>query len=304
MTLTRTETARLVLPASASAERWHAERLNGLGGSEIAAVLGLSPWESRFSLWHRKSGLVSPQADNDRMAWGRYQEDSIARWYADEHPEWTVRRTGMWRHTTREWQFANLDRIAILGRQLKVVEIKIAGSGDGWGEAGTDEIPVYYRCQVLWYMDCLGIDEAVVVVSIAGQSPREYLVRYDIDEALLLREEAQAFLASIELGERPDLDAHSATYTVLRELNPLIDDVDISVDPAIGEAYVTALEAHAIAEDAKAYATAALLDEMGTARRAIHDGRQIAMRIPGRGANPPYLKATPVKAAGRKVDAA
>lgn len=304
MTLTRTADARLVLPASAPAERWHAERLDGLGGSEIAAVLGLSPWESRFSLWHRKAGLVGPQADSDRMAWGRFQEDSIARWWAAQNPEWTVRRTGMWRSNTREWQFANPDRLALQGKQVKGIEIKIAGSGDGWGEAGTDEIPVYYRAQVLWYMDVLGLDEWIVLVSIAGQPPREYLVRYDVAEAEYLREEALAFRASLQLGERPDLDAHSVTYQVLRELHPLIDDIDISVDPAIGDAYVTALEAFAIAEDTKAFATAALLDEMGTARRAIHGGRQIAMRIPGRNGSPPYLKATPPKAAGQKVGSA
>jgi putative phage-type endonuclease len=305
MTLTRTDEARLVLPASAPAERWHAERLDGLGGSEIAAVLGLSPWESRFSLWHRKAGLVGPQSDSDRMAWGRFQEQSIASWYAAQHPEWTVRRTGMWRNNGRPSQFANPDRLASRGQQLKVVEIKTAGSADGWGGPGTDEVPVYYRCQVLWYLDALGLDEAVIVVSISGAPPREYLVRFDIDEALFLREEAAAFLATVELGERPDIDAHSATYQVLRELHPLIDDIDISVDPAIGEAYVTALEAFAIAEDAKAFASAALLDEMGTARRAIHGGRQIAMRIPGRNGSAPYLKATPAKSsAGQKVGSA
>lgn len=293
-----------MLPASAPAERWHAERLDGLGGSEIAAVLGLSPWESKFSLWHRKAGLASPQADSDRMAWGRYQEDSIARWYADQHPEWTIRRTGMWRHTTRVWQFANLDRLAIQGRQLKVVEIKIAGSADGWGDPGTDEIPVYYRAQVLWYMDCLGVDEAVVVVSIAGQPPREYVVRYDIDEALFLRQEAQAFLASVELGQRPDLDAHSATYAVLRELHPDIDDVDIELDVTIAAPYLAALENYATAEAAKARATSAVLDAMGATRRAFWAGRQVAMRIPGRNGSPPYLKATPVKTAGQKVSTA
>lgn len=304
MALTRTDEARLVLPASASAERWHAERLDGIGASEISAVLGLSPWESKFSLWHRKAGLVAPQVDSDRMAWGRFQEDSIARWWAAGHPDWMVRRTGMWRNNSRPWQFVNPDRLAFRGRQIKDIEIKIAGSADGWGEAGTDEIPVYYRCQVFWQMDCLGLDEAIVAVSIAGQPPREYLVRYDLNEALYMREEARAFLASIELGERPDLDAHSATYQVLRELHPDIDDIDISVDPVIGEAYVTSLENFARAEANKARDTSALLDEMGTARRAFHDGRQIAMRIPGRGDNPPYLKATPVKTTGQKVGTA
>ncbi|MDQ3578214.1 MAG: YqaJ viral recombinase family protein, partial [Actinomycetota bacterium] len=50
---------------------WHAARAQGLGGSEIAAVLGLSPWESRFSLWHRKTGTASPVVENDIMYWGK-----------------------------------------------------------------------------------------------------------------------------------------------------------------------------------------------------------------------------------------
>src|SRR5205823_13949319 len=60
---------------------WHAARARGLGGSEIAAVLGLSPWESKFSLWHRKMGLASPVVETDEMYWGKLHEPTIlAEW--------------------------------------------------------------------------------------------------------------------------------------------------------------------------------------------------------------------------------
>jgi putative phage-type endonuclease len=57
---------------------WHAARRNGVGGSEIAAVMGLSPYESRFSLWHRKQGMVNPVDENPQMYWGKLLDPPFA----------------------------------------------------------------------------------------------------------------------------------------------------------------------------------------------------------------------------------
>ena len=56
---------------------WHEQRRLALGGSEVAAVLGISPFESRFSLWHRKAGLAQPIQDSPEMEWGRRLESAI-----------------------------------------------------------------------------------------------------------------------------------------------------------------------------------------------------------------------------------
>ena len=48
--------ADLVTTAAAGTPEWHASRTRALGGSEIAAVVGLSPWQSAFGLWHLKRG--------------------------------------------------------------------------------------------------------------------------------------------------------------------------------------------------------------------------------------------------------
>jgi hypothetical protein len=62
---------------------WHAAREHGIGGSEIAAILGMSKWESRFSLWHRKKGLIGPKAQNTEMEAGTRLEPAICRKFAD-----------------------------------------------------------------------------------------------------------------------------------------------------------------------------------------------------------------------------
>ncbi|MGH3923507.1 MAG: YqaJ viral recombinase family protein, partial [Pseudonocardiaceae bacterium] len=77
---------------------WHTAREDGLGGSEIAAVMGLSPWESRFSLWHRKAGRLDPVQESPEMEWGKRLEDVIAIKFGECHPELDVVRTGLWRN--------------------------------------------------------------------------------------------------------------------------------------------------------------------------------------------------------------
>jgi len=65
---------------------WHAARAHGVGGSEVAAIVGCSPFESRFSLWHRKAALVGPVDETPEMEWGRRLEPAIAAKFMDEHP--------------------------------------------------------------------------------------------------------------------------------------------------------------------------------------------------------------------------
>ena len=64
----------ITLPAfQPGTEEWVAQRATALGGSEIAAVLGLSPFESKFALWHRKQGIAQPTEDSPVMEWGLWR---------------------------------------------------------------------------------------------------------------------------------------------------------------------------------------------------------------------------------------
>jgi putative phage-type endonuclease len=281
---------------------WHAARARGIGGSEIAAVLGLSPFESRFSLWHRKKGLAAPTAQNDVMYWGTRLEavirDEFTLRHADDLP--AVRTVGTWRHVERPWQIANPD-----GRLVdELYEGKTAYNDDGWGEPGTDEIPVYYRTQVLWYLDVFGLKRCHVAVLISGSDYREYVVEHAADEVAIMLDAAAEFLGTLERGERPDIDAHDATYQVVREMHPEIDDVRVDVPGHIAVPYLQAYDAHKAAKAEKQRTAAVLADFMGTARRARFDDEQIAIRVPGRGDGPPSLKRTPAtKTPGLKVSA-
>lgn len=272
---------------------WHAARSGPrLGGSEIAAVVGLSPWESRFSLWLRKNGEIGPQAENPEMEWGKRLEDAVAGKFTDEHPELTVRPAATYQHRDRPWQLANPDRLVYPhgDPQLSALwEGKTALYPDDWGDPGTDEIPVYYRCQALWYLDVLGLDTAHISVLIGGYDYREYVLRYNEDEARILRDAGAEFIQSLQDGTRPSIDEHTATYTAVRKLHPDIDPVDVDIPADLADAYIAAYRAHKAAEAQKRGATARVADAIGGGRRAMSDGRVIACRVPGRNGSPPHL---------------
>jgi putative phage-type endonuclease len=288
---------------------WHAARENRVGGSEVAALLRMSKWESLFSLWHRKKGLIGPKAQNAEMEAGTRLEPAICRKFADMHPEFVTKISGTYCSVARPCDVANPDRLLFDadGDQdwpVALLEAKFALYPDDWGTEGTDEIPPYYKIQVRHYLGVFGLFKAYVEVFIGSTGEfREYVVYADPDETARMQDAIDAFMASLADDIRPDIDEHSATYDTVRELHPDIDDEDYEVPAHIAIPYTNAVDAAKQAEQDKSQAAAVLLDAMGRRRRAWFLGEQIAMRIPGRGDSPPFLKAMPAKTSDVKATA-
>lgn len=160
-------------------EEWLNERRSGIGGSDAAAILGLSPWKTPLSVYLEKIGQAPERPDNDRMLWGRLLEPVIRQHYADQTGR-VVRMPGtpygLVRSETHPFMLATIDGFTDDGR---ILEIKTAGSADGWGEPGTDEVPEYYLPQVQHYLAVTGFAVADVAVLIGGHDFRIYHVEAD-----------------------------------------------------------------------------------------------------------------------------
>lgn len=258
---------------------WHAARADGLGGSEMAAVVGLSPFESAYSLWHRKAGLTGPVPQTEPMVWGHRLEDDILEEFALRHPELLLTGSGTYRSLERPWQISNPDELAVneAGQRFGI-EIKNARVADEWGRQHTDEIPVYYRAQVIHYEDTLGIQKFYVPVLIGGSEYREYEVVYDPADAQLLRDAGTAFMASLAAGRPPEPDSHEATYRTVKQLAVGTVDESAEISPALAAAYDSARAAFAAAEAAKRQASARVLAAIGSARYAVCGTERVAMR--------------------------
>ncbi len=276
------------------------EWLGLMTASKIAAVVGLSPWESRFSLWHRMAGLIPPEQDSDVKRRGHYLEPAIVAWWADRHPEWTVANGGTWVHPEDERFAASPDRTICLADShvpepnwRRCLEVKTSSVDDQWGTEGTDEIPPYYRCQVMWQMECTGTRVCHVALLDAFLTFREYVVAYDPQEAAGLRAEAAAFMDSLPWGakpQRPDLDAHGATYQAVRALNPHIEDRDVQLDRELVVEFCAARHNKRAAETAYIRECCRVANAMGRARRARYLDHTIVTRQ-SRCDGPPHLVA-------------
>jgi len=278
---------------------WYERRRRGVTASEIAAVLGLSPWCSPFTLHMRKQGLVEEQPDTERMELGRELEAIVLRMFARRHPELAVGKGGLYRSTARPWQLATPDGLAYdnphgasgyepqtLVRPahpvdfppVAVVQAKTAATAHEWGDEGTDEIPVHYRCQVLWEMDVMGVGVAYVPVLIGNRNYAEYVVEYSVNDIDIMRRRAAQFLARLADGLEPPVDWAPSTTDTLKKLHPDLEDVDAEVPERAVNAYHVFASLEKFAERRKRQAENEIRAALGPAARGAVDGRKVLTR--------------------------
>lgn len=168
---------------------WLAERRTGIGGSDAGAIAGINPWKTALDVYNDKLARVDETPDNPAMAWGRALEPVIRQAYSDR-TGYSVATPAMLQHPDHTWMLANVDGIAADG--TRVLEIKTARTAKGWGEEGSDQVPLPYLFQVQHYMAVTGLAVADVAVLIGGSDFRLYEVPADADlQAGLIAEEAK-----------------------------------------------------------------------------------------------------------------
>jgi putative phage-type endonuclease len=247
--------------------------------TEVAAVLGISPWDSAFNLYWRKRGEIPETGDDDRLSLGRHLEPWIADRWAAAHPQYRLQMGGLYASAARPWQLATPDRLLIPAGEasagpVAVLEIKTSGSYDGWGVDGSDEIPPHYRAQVLWQADVLGLTGGdacgfVCCLFLSSRQIRTYRIAYDTADVAFMRGQAEEFLDRLRGGVPPDIDAHTATAAALRQLHPKVEDTTVEVDEDLAYTYRSAGEAVRDALTDKALVEAQLRAAMGNAKTAI-----------------------------------
>lgn len=274
-----TEQAQVVDVAYRSPE-WYEARREAISASEIPVVLGLAPqdWGSPFDLWwHKRTGADS-QPENPDMRRGRRLEPMVLEDFAEAHPEFKLLPSVTVRNIERPWQMATPDGLITEGDDaLGSVEAKTAFTRSEWGEPGTDDIPVYYRAQVLWQMDTLGVNVAYVPVWF-GTQYAEYVVEYDEADAKFMRDKAEAFLTSVREDRQPDIDDSIATARRLKHLHPDVEDIEVEVAPAVIAQYHAAKRLRDAAEARMRLAENRIRYRLGRGRVATVDGRKVASR--------------------------
>jgi len=297
-------TAVLLLPAQEGrSPKWYELRRDGITASEIPAVIGISPdtWASPFNLYHRKKNGLGDDGDSLQMRIGHQLEDLIVEEFFARHQEFARLESGLYRHAEREWQLATPDGLAAddasviqieeveqdgeiildvhYSDPIAVVEAKTAGSYDGWGDEGTDEIPAHYRAQVLWQMDVLGVGVGYVpVLFLPVRKIREYVVEYHAEDCALMRKHAEDFMRRLAEDDEPPVDWTPATTRTLKVLHPDLTDETAQVSRRLATRFRSAHRRLEVADKAYRQAQNQLRHAMGSANRAAVDDEPLATR--------------------------
>jgi putative phage-type endonuclease len=181
--------------------QWLEERRKGIGGSDVAAIMGLSPWKTPYRVYQEKRKEVDDWQGNEATDWGKRQEPVIRQWYSDTTGRCVYLPEKILFHGKYPFMLASLDGYTD-GR--RIVEIKTARSSKGWGEPGTNEIPDYYALQVQHYLCVTGFEVADVPVSIGGGSPELYEVPADRELQEMMIEAEVAFWQRVVDGTPPE----------------------------------------------------------------------------------------------------
>lgn len=184
-------------------KQWLEDRRTGVGGSDVAPILGLSQWSTPYSVWLDKQGQLPDIEENPAMKWGTILEGVIRQEYANQTGRVVVQPNEMLRHPVHHHMIANLDGAIVDER--RIFEAKTARSANGWGDPGTDQIPMPYLFQVQHYMIVTGYEVADVAVLIAGSDFRLYEVHADRELQDMMIDAEAAFWQRVVAKEPPEL---------------------------------------------------------------------------------------------------
>ena len=157
---------------------WHAFRKSGVGGSEVAAALGLSKWKTPYQLWLEKTTDVEPLEDNWNLLRGRALEPALRQEYANVTEREVSVINGFVLHDKYDFMFYSPDGISPDGR---LQEFKSAAFGHGWGEYGSDEIPQEYALQVQYGLLITKLKVSDCMASIGAKKPELFLIDEDLE---------------------------------------------------------------------------------------------------------------------------
>ena len=96
---------------------WLEGRRTGIGGSDVAAVLGLNPWKTPLDVWNDKLGLSEDKGMSEPAYWGTVLEDTVAREFQQRTGMKVQKVTHQFVDPECDWMIANIDR-AIINREI------------------------------------------------------------------------------------------------------------------------------------------------------------------------------------------
>jgi putative phage-type endonuclease len=188
------------------------DRTKYIGGSDIGAILGLSRFRSPLEVWMEKTGKEIRKLDSLPLRFGSFAEEFVASEYARATGFRLIHDESIYIHPEHAFMSAHMDRFVLEGgaanstpTPTRILECKTANpfsSGD-WGEVGSDEVPMSYLCQCIWYMAITNINKVDLAVLFGNSDFRIYEIARDLELEAVILQKASLFWNEYVLKDLP-----------------------------------------------------------------------------------------------------
>lgn len=213
---------------------WLESRRAGIGSSDVAKIVGLSPWGSALDVYLDKVNPVaaSTKPMEPRLEWGLRKEAIIAAAIMDHHG-WELAKPTTIAHAEHPFLLASPDRV---NDNSELIEIKTAERADGWGEPETAEIPDHYWLQCQHQLEVVASHrpetETCWVFVLIGQGDfRRYRIPRDRAYLDTVYDSLREFWTAVETRTPPEPDwSHRSTLDAVKRLREAIPGMTIDLD--------------------------------------------------------------------------
>ena len=189
------------------------DRTKYIGGSDIGAILGLSRFKTPLEIWMEKTGKEVRKLDSLPLRFGSFAEEFVASEYSRSTGCELLHDESAHIHPDHTFMSAHIDRF-VLGDKLgndsvkrpsRILECKTANpfASSEWGEVGSDEVPMSYLCQCVWYMAITGLGQCDLAVLFGNSDFRIYEITRDKALEEMVIEKAITFWKDYVLKDLP-----------------------------------------------------------------------------------------------------
>lgn len=224
---------------------WLAARKQGIGGSDVAAIMGLDPWRGPFDVYVDKITDDTDESASPVMRLGQLLEDGIAQAYAETTGSTISKPTHLLAHDDHDWMLGTPDRWTD-NRGDGVLEVKLSHRSEEWEQG----VPERYQLQAMHYVAVTGLPYCDVAALLHGRDLRVYEVERDdamIDGLVAIERE---FWQRVLDRDPPTPDRLSAAS--LRKLYANTDPTPIELPDWLGDTIEELRQARLDEKSAKA----------------------------------------------------
>ena len=258
------------------------DRSKYLGGSDIGAILGLSRFRSPLEVWMEKTGKEVKTLDSLPLRFGSFAESFVASEYSRSTGFDLIHDESIYVHPEYSFMSAHIDRFVLENDSpspSRILECKTANpfSAGDWGEVGSDQVPLTYLCQCIWYMAITNINRVDLAVLFGNSDFRIYEISRDQELESTILQKASFFWNAYVLHDVPppamseedcqtlfskgdpakSVEAKTETLELTKRLHLLNHEIDVRED-----------EISAIKQN--------IMNQMGAAETLTYQGKVMA----------------------------